>query len=373
MGAGGSVAAADAAVIYRDASSDLAAPAFCAPAKSAAMASGGGATPVHVIIDGMNVALANVPSYETDGAARRAAGLRGLSLAIDFFTAAGIAFKVFAPRGWVDDHPELEGLRRASVLFATPGGRDDAFMLAHADNHGSFIVSNDRFLDHVADRGYDKRWLDFHRVPFMFDPSFAPDPDALERMRAVHAGAAPPYAAPKRARDPDAAAAAAARAGAAAPPSAVVVVRGPPPRQQRAQHQQRAQPRPLQSRTAQALALFADRDGALLDRVALAAAAPGDAAVESVLVPRAAVGRIIGSRGANIQEIERNSGARVDVLRDDDANADIAEVRVTHEDAACRAQAVEAITDIVSRGKYAPPRSRVKPRADSDDAAMDTS
>ena len=134
---------------------------------------------VHVVIDGMNVALGNVPSYETDASAIRAAELRGLQLAVEYWATAGVGFKIFAPRGWIDDHPEVAELQRASLLFATPGGRDDHFLIQHADVHGSFVVSYDRFLDHVRDRGYDGRWLDYHRVPFMFDPSFAPDPDAL--------------------------------------------------------------------------------------------------------------------------------------------------------------------------------------------------
>ena len=157
--------------------------------------------------------------------------MRGLQLCIEYFCAAGVPYKIFAPRGFarepssrfgrrsffdthfrhtrlatsslraqIDEHGELAPLARAGVLFATPGGLDDHFLIQHADNHGSFIVSNDRFADHARDRGYEQRWLDFHRVPFMFDPSFAPDPDALVRMRAARDGTVPPELGPSRAR-----------------------------------------------------------------------------------------------------------------------------------------------------------------------------
>ena len=150
---------------------------------------------INVVVDGMNVALANVPDYEKDPATRRQCALEGLRLCVEFLIEADVAFKIFAPRGWVDDHPETEPLQRSKLLFATPGGADDRFLLRHAEAHGSFVVSNDRFLDHARDRGYAQRWLDYRRVPFMFDPSFAPDPDAVARIRIAADGRAPAWAA----------------------------------------------------------------------------------------------------------------------------------------------------------------------------------
>lgn len=114
----------------------------------------------------MNVAMAKVPS-QASAEAKRTKALEGLMLCIEYFTTAAIAFKIFVPRGFMDEYDELGELEQAGVLFATPGGLDDNFMISHADNHGSFIVSNDRFHDHATQRGYDQRWLDYHRVPFM--------------------------------------------------------------------------------------------------------------------------------------------------------------------------------------------------------------
>lgn len=149
---------------------------------------------VQVVVDGMNVAMANVPSYEQDPAVRKQKAVEGLQLALDYFLELNVDLKIFAPLNFVEDHNLVE-LRRMGLLFVTPGGLDDQFMLGHADEHGSFIVSNDQFRDHVRDRGYMADWLDFHRVPFMFDPNFVPATDALDRMRAVSHGKVPPHVA----------------------------------------------------------------------------------------------------------------------------------------------------------------------------------
>ncbi|KAJ8614042.1 hypothetical protein CTAYLR_005831 [Chrysophaeum taylorii] len=155
-----------------------------------------------IVIDGMNVALANVPRTCSSPEERRARAVQGLWLAVEYFSVRDVGgFKVFLPRGFFEDHAQdLEDLERAGVLFVTPGGLDDNFMISHADQHGAFIVSNDRFVDHSRDRGYDQAWLDYHRIPFMFDPTFAPDPDALLRIDEVARGKAPDAVAPRRAR-----------------------------------------------------------------------------------------------------------------------------------------------------------------------------
>jgi hypothetical protein len=66
--------------------------------------------------------------------------------------------------GGLQGHGEpLKELQRQELLFATPGGLDDDFMLAHANRWGSWVVSNDRFLDHVREKGYRPDWLNHHR------------------------------------------------------------------------------------------------------------------------------------------------------------------------------------------------------------------
>jgi predicted PilT family ATPase len=82
-----------------------------------------------------------------------------------------------------------------------------------------------------------------------------------------------------------------------------------------------------------------------------------DDTTECLAVPRAAVGRVIGKRGATIKGIERDSGCRVRVVDGDD-DGDDAEVRVSHPDEARRAAALDAVLAIVERDQYRPPPSR---------------
>jgi len=318
---------------------------------------------INVVVDGMNVALANVPDYEKDPSIRRQCALEGLRLCVEFLVEAEIAFKIFAPRGWVDDHRETEPLQRSKLLFATPGGADDRFLLRHAEAHGSFVVSNDRFFDHARDRGYAQKWLDYRRVPFMFDPSFAPDPDAVARVRLAAEGRAPAWAAgpgcedlvasPERERRP-------------------CSPRTPPRSPAFAETDRRPRSPAVHSpafgspggRSVEALERLAAINDATAARVEAAAdmvlgpAGPAqlDAVTECLAVPRAAVGRVIGKRGATIKGIERDSGCRVRVV--DGADDGDAEVRVSHPDAERRSAALDAVLSIVERDNYGPPPSR---------------
>lgn len=253
-------------------------------------------TKVSVVIDGMNVALANVPSYERDPVVRKQKAVEGLQLALDYFLELNVDLKIFAPQSFVEDH-ELVALRRAGLLFVTPGGLDDQFMLGHADEHGSFIVSNDQFRDHVRDRGYMADWLDFHRVPFMFDPKFVPATDALDRMRAVSNGKAPPPVARRTVH----------KAPEVLPPT-----------------------------------------------------------VQLLRVPRCAVGRIIGKRGANIRALELDYGVKIRIDRDAPPD-EPAVVRVASPDPTKRANAVAAIDDIAQRARRLDFPDAPPPRRHDDD------
>ncbi len=217
--------------------------------------------------------------------------------------------------------------------------------MRHAEAHGSFVVSNDRFLDHARDRGYAQRWLDYRRVPFMFDPSFAPDPDAVARIRIAADGRAPAWATGPGCED---------------------MVDSSPEVER---HRPRSRPHSPDvfspNRRSEALERLAAINDATAARVEAAAdivlgpAGPAklDDTTECLAVPRAAVGRVIGKRGATIKGIERDSGCRVRVVDGDD-DGDDAEVRVSHPDEARRAAALDAVLAIVERDQYRPPPSR---------------
>ena len=131
---------------------------------------------VFIIIDGPNVAgarAAALPQHPRDDAGAV------WECAQYFKQRNATTVKIYGPRGWIDAQPRLIQLRNAGLLFATPGGLDDKFMLQAADERGAFLVSNDRFLDHME---FSQEWVRFHRVPFMYEPQFCAERGALERI-----------------------------------------------------------------------------------------------------------------------------------------------------------------------------------------------
>ena len=108
--------------------------------------------PVDIVIDGMNVSRSreqDLPWLSADDAA-------AVDEVVRYFCRLGAdSVKVFGARAWCESTPELRALQTRGCLFCAPGGHDDEFMLSYADRKGAFIVSNDRFADHVAARGYD--------------------------------------------------------------------------------------------------------------------------------------------------------------------------------------------------------------------------
>ena len=206
----------------------------------------------------------------------------------------------------------------------------------------------------------------------MFDPSFAPDPDAVARIRVAADGRAPAWAAGPGCEDmvgvvaggrasstsqPAALAGAVAalsnifaalagvRLAGRAPVRGRVRIAGRPP------VRSFGAPRRDQRRDGGA------RRGRRGYCTGTGGPAKLDDTTECLAVPRAAVGRVIGKRGATIKGIERDSGCRVRVVDGDD-DGDDAEVRVSHPDEARRAAALDAVLAIVERDQYRPPPSR---------------
>lgn len=280
-----------------------------------------GAEIVHVVIDGMNVALANVPKFAT-APEKRAKALEGLELCVAFCRSAGLPFKIFVPRGFLDAYPELEQL---GLCFPTPGGLDDSFMIGHADLHGSFIISNDRFQDHAAQRGYDQKWLDYHRVPFMFDPNFAPDPDAIMRMKAP----VPEWAGRGKAR--------------------IVTTPPPPPQRTPSRHHHLQQQQQQRQRVH-------DED--------------------VIQIPRTLVGRLIGKGGSTIHAIEEDHDVRVHVDKESGGGGiSTANVWIKAPDKEKRERAMETIRALIDdgpSGSSGSSSSSSRPAAEGDRDEMDT-
>ncbi|KAK3250578.1 hypothetical protein CYMTET_40047 [Cymbomonas tetramitiformis] len=232
----------------------------------------------------------------------------GLRQCLDYWHTSGVPTKVFAPFAFVSHDAEdgfLRALQAAEVLFTTPGGLDDDFMLSHADKYGSFIVSNDRFLDHSTKHHFDPGWLAYHRIGFMWDPAFAPDPNGVERLRQHYLGLTPPPFAAGRLRQPRAPTAPsstvpAAQSGRGAPssvtsPATVLSTQ--------------VLPGGDESMNTDVIVETVVKTKSLL-RKQVGEDTPEVLVLE---VPRGAAGRIIGARGTNIKALQELSGASVRV------------------------------------------------------------
>ena len=98
-----------------------------------------------VVIDGMNVAMAH--------GVHRTFSVRGLVLAIEFFSARGHQVVVFLPRRkWSaagpDDRKILKTMEQNKILFLVQNkDYNDQVIIKHADTNLGVILSNDRYRD----------------------------------------------------------------------------------------------------------------------------------------------------------------------------------------------------------------------------------
>jgi hypothetical protein len=185
-------------------------------------------------------------------------------------------------------------------------------------NPRQFVISNHAIPWHRLRTRYDAAWVAFHRVPYMWEPEFAADPNGLARVAAYQAGAAQPCFAPLRARASGshgsaASTTAASRNGGGVNGGGYAPSGGlsPPPSEAAFSF---VAPPPLGPAAAAAAATGLDLlPAALFTRAAATwATAPTAAAVAlTVHVPRGAVGRIIGAGGQNIRALEDATGAKV--------------------------------------------------------------
>mmetsp|Transcript_24366 Transcript_24366/g.53174 ORF Transcript_24366/g.53174 Transcript_24366/m.53174 type:complete len:107 (-) Transcript_24366:5-325(-) len=104
---------------------------------------------MHVVLDAMNIARGfKEYTHAPEGSSvRNALNVEALRFCFEYFHSSGVCAKAFAAKGFIESHGEpLREMQRQELLFATPGGLDDDFMLAHANRWGSWVISNDRFL-----------------------------------------------------------------------------------------------------------------------------------------------------------------------------------------------------------------------------------
>jgi len=145
------------------------------------------AVPTLIVIDALNVGTSH-GTFDH----RKVMSAQGIKLAVDFFDSQGYKVRAFFPQNTELKAPEnernvLAGLRGRQVLVYTPSGaHDDRFIIEYAKKHDGYILSNDRYRDHVRERlGEDQEkgreldeWLRWHRISFCWvDNELLPNPE----------------------------------------------------------------------------------------------------------------------------------------------------------------------------------------------------
>ena len=274
---------------------------------------------------------------------------------------------------------------------------------------GAFVVSNDRYLDHTE---YDAEWLAYHRIPYMHEPQFVAERGSLDRIAKYQSRLSAALYDPGRART---------GAGTQGSTAALQIDWFPAPPQLvpvRETHDI-CQPPPLETHIVpqHLVGRIIGRSGANINQIRQSSGAVVDvqdsedgvtaivtlqgsnnarakarAAIDILIkprpqnnhthtavppavaqemkdtfqIPRAVVGRIIGRGGANIKELQDDSGARVDVCDDtNDPEFSLVTLRGT---AAAMALAREEINSVVEQfgGCKVPAPEVTTPPSDDD-------
>ena len=173
-----------------------------------------------VVLDGANLIFSSQTAAAELAGGRPSPNPQHILHALAWFRSAGWPVLCCLPTGLVrrkhDPHGQAAALAAAlapalacnQVVLVPPGADDDAFAIAMAFDTGGFIVSNDRFADHIrkqrtlAGAGAADQlqaWLEVHRVPFVTMETapagvspFQIDPYARSRMTTLYAAVPPP-------------------------------------------------------------------------------------------------------------------------------------------------------------------------------------
>jgi len=183
---------------------------------------------------------------------------------------------------------------------------------------------------------YDASWVAFHRVPYMWEPEFAADPNALARVASYQAGAAEPRFGPLHAQGTSnhtngsgsgGSSSSTSHAGGSSGTSGSITTVG-------ASHINGisgismtnsttssglglAVPHlPLNTAAAEGAAAGGG-GGSLPAQASATTTGEGGAVNLTMQVPRGVVGRIIGSGGQNVRALEEATGAKVKEKRSD--------------------------------------------------------
>lgn len=144
-----------------------------------------------VVLDASNVAWSYVESVtpyalrETSN--RMPPDVVGVEIARAYWAQRGCDVVAVAPHSWREcDRPDVASLFRSGVLFTSPKSEhDDHYIIEYAKGATRrgpcVVVSNDKFRDHVAEGLASQRWMDQHRMGYMFvGKQFVPNAVALD-------------------------------------------------------------------------------------------------------------------------------------------------------------------------------------------------
>lgn len=149
-----------------------------------------------IVIDAPNVAMRHANNKKVS--------VRGIQLAIQYWQKKGHQVIAFIPEHYLHrkapppdkeqtlgeympmaDNTELlaQLVDDGSVVLCPPQDYDDSYCIEYSKRHGAYIVTNDRYWDHIARQPEDQRagvtrWLREHCISFTFAKNeFLPNPD----------------------------------------------------------------------------------------------------------------------------------------------------------------------------------------------------
>ncbi|CEG47481.1 Uncharacterized conserved protein [Plasmopara halstedii] len=159
-----------------------------------------------VVLDGANVACQKDGKVQISKLAAAIEYFRSLKISADCYSVKCLAF---APNFWLNVKPTsnrstpseseaiedndralLCNLVQKDYVILTPSqAHDDFYVIDYAVKHNGFIVTNDLFRDHVANkrtfrgRRLTSKWVRLHCIDFTFvGREFMPNPRAIERV-----------------------------------------------------------------------------------------------------------------------------------------------------------------------------------------------
>uniref|UniRef100_A0A7S2RFF5 K Homology domain-containing protein n=1 Tax=Mucochytrium quahogii TaxID=96639 RepID=A0A7S2RFF5_9STRA len=152
--------------------------------------------PLSIVVDAANVAWGFAKSQPgwTDVPIKNKTRppMLGLTLCFEFWKQYGVTPVAICPRWWfekgnrtyTDDEATMQELRDAGMLFGSPSGEhDDVYIVDYAYRTDGYMVSNDKYRDHIKTRNLCENWATERRIGFMFIRNlFIPNPDDIKRL-----------------------------------------------------------------------------------------------------------------------------------------------------------------------------------------------